>query len=308
MESLKLNSAYAARRFDEAAAFLPRGMRLMTELIDPETKADAEEIRLRVGQPLGLTLGTGDRLCGRTVVTSRDMDTVLEIATGASVYAAEESIRRGYITVRGGHRIGICGTAVVKNGEICGIREMSSISIRIAREHKGIAREIYEELATRGRAESLIIIAPPGWGKTSFLRDLIRLVSDGGVLPSMRVAVADERGELAAALAGAPQLDLGVNSDVMTGAPKDRAVLMLLRTMNPQVIAVDEITAPEDVQALMKAANCGTLLLATAHAESVNDFIRRPVYEPLLENSVFKDAVTIRMENGKRAYGREKLC
>ncbi|MBQ9979499.1 MAG: stage III sporulation protein AB [Oscillospiraceae bacterium] len=290
----------AAAAFDRAAAFLPRNLRLMTEVLGDDIKSAAEEIRLRCGMPLTVSTLSGEVPLGRTAVTSEDIETLLEISTGASVYAREETVKRGYVTVRGGHRIGVCGTAVVKGGEIANLRELSSAAVRIAREHRGAANEIFDQTAE----ESLVIIAPPGIGKTSLLRDLVRLTSDSG----QRVSLADERGEVAACVSGRAQMDVGQNTDILTGAPKAQSALMLLKTMNPKVLAMDEITSPEDVRAILAAANCGVRIFATAHAGNVKEFKCRRVYAPLINAGVFDAAVTISIEKGSRVYRREKLC
>ena len=144
-------------------------------------------------------------------------------------------------------------------------------------------------------------------GKTTLLRDLIRALSDGDGVPPMRVGVADERGELAAMCEGVPQFQIGSHTDVLDGCPKGQGLLMLLRGMNPQVMAADEITAPEDVAALEMAANCGVALLATAHGAGLEDLRRRPLYRRLLSLNVFQRLVVITVENGGRRYAVHTL-
>jgi len=290
----------AAAGFDQAASFLPRNLGLMTEMLSAEQKSAAEEIRLRCGYPVTVLQFDGEYALGQTPVTLEDIETLLEIATGASAYTREETVKKGYVTVKGGHRIGICGTAVMKNGEISGQRSLNSASIRVAREHIGVAENIFDAAAP----ESLIIVAPPGLGKTSLLRDLVRIASEGGI----RVSLADERGEVAACVGGRPQMNVGKCTDVLTGAPKAEAALMLLKTMNPHIIAVDEITSPEDVSALLSVTNCGVRVFATAHAGDVAELMSREIYRPLLRQGIFKTAVTILSEKGQRIYRREKLC
>ena len=152
-----------------------------------------------------------------------------------------------------------------------------------------------------------LILAPPGLGKTTLLRDLIRSVSEGEGCAPLRISLADERGEVAAMYNGVPQMEVGRRTDVAEGCPKAQGLMLLLRAMNPQVLAVDEITAPEDVQALTAAAGCGVTLLATAHGESRADLERRSLYRPLLEEGLFRFLVGIRREGEGRAYTVKEL-
>ena len=200
---------------------------------------------------------------------------MLEIATQASAHTALERVRNGFFTVRGGHRIGICGSGVVRDGEVRNLRQLSSLAIRVAREVPGLSAAVLDRLWSGGVLQSTLLLSPPGGGKTTLLRDLIRAVSDGEGGPALRVGVADERGELAAMYQGEPQFSIGRQTDVLDGCPKGPALLMLLRGMNPQVLAADEITAPEDAAALEMAANCGVSLLCTAHAGSLEELKAR---------------------------------
>lgn len=155
-----------------------------------------------------------------------------------SVYAAEEQIRQGYLTIQGGHRIGICGEVILCDGKLQGIRKISSYNIRMAREVRGCAREIYPWLWEKERFLDTLIVSPPGLGKTTLLRDLVRLISDGtGIHRPLTTSLADERGEVAACISGIPQNDVGQNTDVMDGGSKTDTMIMLLRTMAPQVLS-----------------------------------------------------------------------
>lgn len=289
------------KRYLQAAALLPPHLRRQAGQVDKADQAAAEELRLRSGWPMTVVCPRGEfQAPGEEPVTPEDLALVLEIATRASAHTALERLRDGFFTVQGGHRIGICGSAVVKEGAVYNLRQLSSLAIRIAHEVPGAAAGVVDRLWEGARFQSTLILSPPGGGKTTLLRDLIRRLSDGEGHPPLRVGVADERGELAALWNGVPQLQVGRHTDVMDGCPKGAGLLMLLRGMNPQVLAADEITAPEDCAALLAAANCGVSLVCTAHAADLADLERRPLYRPLLENHCFQKLVVLtRGETGR---------
>ncbi len=289
--------------FENAAALLPADMRQALVALGEPARRTVEELRLRSGRRPSLLLAEGESPFGERAVQPRDLDTVLENATRASAHTALECVASGFVTVRGGCRVGLCGETVVREGGVRSIRRLSSLSIRIPRQHRGCGGELYARLLELGLPDTLIV-SPPGAGKTTLLRELVRLASEGG----RRVSLIDERAEIAGVWEGLPLFDLGPCTDIMTGAPKPEAAAMLIRAMNPQLLAMDEITTPEDVEAARSAAGCGVRLLATAHAGSARELAQRAVYRPLLEDAVFKAAVVIERRAGARRYRLEELC
>ena len=297
----------AAGSFVQAVQALPLRLRQEALSLPAGDRARAEELRLRAGWPMTAVLPEGERPLGGSPVEGRELEQLVEIASRASLHTVLDQVRRGYLTFEGGHRIGLCGTAALREGEIHALRAISSANLRIARQVKGAAAPVLDGLCPGGRLADTLILAPPGLGKTTLLRDVIRSVSEGEGCTPLRVSLADERGEVAAMYSGRPQLEVGRRTDVAEGCPKAQGLMLLLRAMNPQVLAVDEITAPEDVGALITAAGCGVTLLATAHGEGRAGLERRPLYRPLLDEGLFRFLVRIRREGERRIYTIEEL-
>ena len=296
-----------AASYVQAVQALPLRLRQEALSLPEGDRARAEELRLRAGWPMTAVLPEGERPLGGSPVEGRELEQLVEIASRASLHTVLDQVRRGYLTFEGGHRIGLCGTAALREGEIHALRAISSANLRIARQVKGAAAPVLDGLCPGGRLADTLILAPPGLGKTTLLRDLIRSVSEGEGCTPLRVSLADERGEVAAMYNGRPQLEVGRRTDVAEGCPKAQGLMLLLRAMNPQVLAVDEITAPEDVGALITAAGCGVTLLATAHGEGRAGLERRPLYRPLLDEGLFRFLVRIRREGERRIHTIEEL-
>lgn len=263
----------------ELLAILPTRMRREVDYLGKETM---QELRLRINAPPELVLGSGSKwLTGS--VTREELNFVVNTASRYSPWAAS-TMAQGYLTAPGGHRIGLCGEAVCQNGKMEGIREIHSLCIRIARDFTGIAGSAAD---IQG---SLLIIGAPGWGKTTLLRDLIRKRAE-----TQCISVVDERGELFPS-----GFSRGRKMDVLTGCPKAEGIETVLRTMGPDGIAVDEITAEDDCQALIRAANCGVWLIATAHAASVWDVRQRYVYRSLVEQRIFETVLVLHRDKSYR--------
>lgn len=293
--------------YRQAAGTLPPRLRQEALSLPQEDQSRAEELRLRMGRPMSVVFSEEERPLGKLAVKAEELEQLIEISSRASLHTVLDQVCRGYLTIEGGHRIGLCGTATLRNGEIHSLSRLSSANLRIARQVRGVSESILDSLCPTGRLASTLILAPPGMGKTTLLRDLVRRVSDGDGCTPQRVSLADERGEVAALYNGMPQLEVGSRTDVVEGCPKAQGLMLLLRAMNPQVLAVDEITAPEDVQALKMAFGCGVTLLATAHGAERGDLERRALYRPLLEERMIQRLVSIRRLNGRRDYQVEEL-
>ena len=301
-------------RFDRAAELLPPRLKRLALALPEAQKKRAEELRLRVARPLTVLMPEGELSVApanrEAIVNREDLEQMVSALTEYSRYASVETLRQGYLTVCGGFRLGVCGSAVIRDGAVRNLKDFSALSLRIVREQIGIGAEVAGRLFDEnGRFLSTLILSPPGGGKTTLLRDLIRCVSLGdGAHPPLRVAVVDERSEIAVSHQGRAQMELGNHTDVLDACPKALGMAMVLRAMNPQVIAVDEITVAEDIAAACAAANCGVGLLATIHAADVSELRQKPLYSRLLEAGVFRRCIRIENTQGVRAYRVEELA
>ena len=265
-----------------------------------------EEIRLRRDRNVRLIFG--DHTCALNCrIGEAELEYVLRQASRSSVHTVLPQLRQGFLALPGGHRLGICGMVNMRDGEIHGIESVFGMNIRLAAAMPGIGRAVTAELCPGGAFVSTLILAPPGAGKTTLLRDIIRCLSDGIGCDGHRVGLVDERGEVAALYRGTPRHDVGENTDIIAGCPKERGLLMLLRGMNPQILAVDEITAEADIRAMELVSGCGVQLLCTAHGAGWGDLEQRPLYRELMGKGIFRKLLTIRMEGGRRRYEVEAL-
>ena len=254
----------------------------MKDDVEKYGKENLQELRLRIGRAPELVTKTGSKWIDG-IVTQADLSFSINIASRYSPWTST-TIENGYITAQGGHRVGVCGEMSIKDGKIQSVKSATSVSVRVARDFPGISRNLS---AVRG---SMLIIGSPGTGKTTLMRDIVRFISDQS---QGAVAVVDERRELFPLIDGKFCFPPGERTDVLTGCSKRTGIELLIRTMTPHTIAVDEITAQEDCAALLYAGWCGVRLLATAHASCREDLLRRKVYTPLIADGLFENLIIL---------------
>lgn len=291
----------------EITAFLPTWITGGLAEQKADIRSSAEEVRLRRNQRPTVLYRGNELPLSNQVIQETDLREVLERASHASAHTVLEQVRHGFVTVKGGHRIGLGGTVHYQDGVVTTLRYLSSLSIRIARAFEGQADKVLPELLEHGKFQNTLIIGAPGAGKTTLLRALIQKLSDGDGISPNRVGIVDERGEIAALWRGEPQFSIGRQTDVIDGCPKAEGMMILIRGMSPQVLAVDEITKASDVSAMIDAVGCGVSLLATAHGETIADLSRRPVYRMLMSESVFRKVVFLTSMGGERRTKVEVL-
>lgn len=258
------------------------------------------EIRIRANQPLLLVLNTRDSVAVQPeqasskdsvyCCTQEDVTRTVQLLCKNSVYAFEEEVRQGYLTISGGHRVGLAGQATTFEGNVRTIKHISSLNIRLARSVPGCADRILPFVvdATRRQIYNTLLISPPRCGKTTILRDLIRQLSIGMTgLPGIQIGVVDERSEIAACLNGIPSIDLGPRVDVLDACPKASGMLMLIRSMAPDVVATDELGRKEDAAAVREAIHAGVSVIATAHSRTIQQLRERPYIGELVEQNFF---------------------
>lgn len=266
-----------------------------------------QEIRLRINAPIILVYNNQEYFLNQQSrmvkeiqdtfwVSKNEIRETMEYISNYSLYAFEDEIRQGFITIQGGHRIGIAGKVILEGGTIKSIKHISFINIRLSHQVKGCADRIMPYLYDKGEKEyyHTLLISPPRCGKTTLLRDIIRQISDGTCsIHGMSVGVVDERSEIGACYMGVSQNELGIRTDILDCCPKAEGMMMLIRSMSPRVIAVDEIGAQGDIEAIEYVINCGCRLIATVHGSSLEDVRNKPVLGTLVNDGIFKRYVVL---------------
>lgn len=254
-----------------------------------------QEIRLKINAPVILNIDDKEYII-QEIVKSVELNQMLQRISNFSVYAYDDEIRQGYITMKGGYRIGISGEYSIENGKIKSLKNIYSLNIRIAREVIGCSDKVMKYICDSGRVLNTILISPPKCGKTTLLRDIARNISEGRLdlgLKGKKVAVIDERSEIAACYLGVPQMNLGLRTDVFDGCMKNEGMMMAIRSMSPEVIICDEIGTKEDIWALEKAFLCGVKIITSIHGEDVEDIYRRDVFSSIIENKILDRAIVL---------------
>lgn len=288
---------------EEILGILPLHIRTIIKQADINWD-ELQEIRLRIQKPVILKynaktcyLSEQGKITTRKeqlhIVTSQEIRQAMEYISSYSMYAYIEQLKQGFLTIRGGHRVGICGTVVMDHDKVKTIRHISGLNIRVAHEVKGCADILYSRCTRMGKLIPTLIISPPGCGKTTLLRDMIRKISDEG----QTVGVVDERSEIGACYQGVAQNDLGIQTDIMDACEKGQGMNMLIRSMAPDVIAVDEIGSKEDVEALFFCAYRGCSILATAHGKNKESLSKNPYMREIINKKMFQRYVILEQRN-----------
>lgn len=281
-------------------SFLPKTIVEQLEQIPPIQKLEIEEIRIRIHRPIEVTMG-GNTIFLPYRVLEEDAVQLLNKISHHSIYALEEELRRGYITIAGGHRVGLAGKVILEAGKVKALRDISSFNIRIAKEKIGIAESLLPALYDQKQWHHTMIIGPPQTGKTTLLRDIARIVSSGDPIKGIaaqKVGIVDERSEIAGCVNGIPQLTFGPRVDVLDACPKAEGMMMMIRSMSPEVLVVDEIGRVEDAEAILEAVNAGIKLIMTTHGESFDEIKKRPSLQTILKLDIFQRYIELSRQKG----------
>jgi stage III sporulation protein AA len=258
-----------------------------------------EEIRIRVNRPVEI-IAKNEPIFLPYIVVEEDAEQFINRIANFSFYTLDEELKKGYITINGGHRVGLAGKVVLENGYVKAIRHFSSFNIRIAKEKIGVAESFIPYLY-QNRWQHTMIIGAPQTGKTTYLRDIARMISTGiedKHIPALKVGIVDERSEIAGCVRGVPQLLFGPRVDVLDACPKAEGMMMLIRSMSPDVLIVDEIGREEDSVAIMEAVNAGITLIMTTHGHSFEEIRKRPILKDILELQVFERFIELSRSKG----------
>ena len=292
------------KNIQEFLKIFSRNLRRVLERLNVDFEK-LQEIRMRVEQPLLVTWDGREYFVRPTgeitdkeeegyLVERRELLETVEYIAHYSLYAFEDEIRQGFLTIQGGHRIGIAGKIIMEGEKIKSVKHISFLNIRLSHQRKGCADNILPYLIERDEVCHTLIISPPRCGKTTLLRDLIRQISNGtSYFPGITVGVVDERSEIGGAYLGVPQNDLGIRTDVLDCCPKAEGMMMLIRAMAPRMIAVDEIGDYQDIRAIESVIHCGCKLLATVHGDSMEDVQRKPLLQKLVQERVFERYIVL---------------
>jgi len=274
--------------------YFPNNIRMcLLKEINVRNYKSLEEIRIRVNRPIILKFNNGLKKL-EYIITTEDILRILEYITENSMYSYQKQICEGYITLRGGHRVGISGNVVVENDKVININYIYSLNFRISKEIIGVANEISKYIYENGNVNNTLIISSPGAGKTTILRDLIRILSE-----YKTTGVVDERGEIAAMYKNIPQNNLGLQVDILNNIPKSIGMKMLIRSMAPEVICADEIGTKEDIEAIKYAVTSGVKGIFTAHGDSIESITHNPILRELINSNLIENIIILNKNDRK---------
>lgn len=287
----------------EIMIHLPDEIKEALRSVPEEILVHTEEIRLRVNRPIVICGGFGEFIVSRDfpAVGFEQIKRTLDMMCGNSIYTVQEEIKNGFITLKGGHRVGITGRVISEGHNIVNINCFSGLNIRISRQVPGAANGIIEYLLDGKKVYNTIIISPPQCGKTTLVRDIARQLGTGineKGFEGVKVGIVDERSEIAGCHRGVPQHDVGMRTDVLDRCPKSVGMIMLLRAMSPDVIITDELGKKADKDAVMEVINAGVKLITTVHGSSVKDVSQRPEIKELFDCRVFERLVILSKRHG----------
>ena len=291
--------------YDEIYKILPKEI---SNIVKQYLQEDAvQEIRIKSGKPVILNLSYGEKVLDYRT-TSEDLKFMMAKVSNYSLYAFEEEIKQGYITLKGGHRVGLAGECVISNGEVRTIKNISSLNIRICREIIGSSNKIMNLITKNNRVYNTLLVSPPKCGKTTILRDIAKNISNGMYkinLSGKKVTIVDERSEIAACYNGVPQMNVGIRTDILDNCLKKSGMIMAIRSLSPEVLICDEIGTKGDLEALNMAFNSGVNVIVTVHGYDIADVYERAVFKDLIDNCILERIILL--SNRKGAGTIEKV-
>lgn len=261
---------------------------------------EVQEIRIKIGKPIIIVLSFQEKILDY-IATKDDLRYMISKISNYSLYAFEEEIKQGYITLKGGHRVGLAGECVISKGEVRTIKNISSLNIRICKEIVGASNKVMRLITENNRVYNTLIVSPPKCGKTTILRDISRNLSNGMYqinLKGKKVTIVDERSEIAACYNGIPQMNVGIRTDVLDNCLKKSGMIMAIRSLSPEVLICDEIGTDSDLEALNMAFNSGVNIIVTVHGYDIDDIYNRRIFKELIDNCILERVILLSNKKG----------